>query len=110
MQGAFPLLSLSFEQRNLEGFSINTRCSVRCCYRHLVESGTFLATVELIRGERSSPHSMGWDCAAKSSAFRGRKVPTLVSPGRGESPTYSHVTLEKLITKNERKQRKEKKK
>lgn len=77
---------------------------------HLVEAGAFLATVERIRGDRSSPPSMGGDCVAKSPAFRGRKVPTLVSPGRGESPTYLHVTLEKLITKNERKQRENKKK
>lgn len=59
----------------------------------------FSGRVAWTGGDRESPPpppSTGWDCAAESPRlFRGRKVPTLVSPDRGESPTYSHVTPEK---------------
>lgn len=62
---------------------------------HLVGSGFFCGRVEWTGGERGSPQYRLGLCCRKPKAFRGRKVSTLVSPGRGESPTYSHVTPEK---------------
>lgn len=85
---AFLWLALGMEP--CLGHGVHITCLGQYWGRNMqvLGSGLFLGMVEWSRGVRGSLVQY----KLKTNAFRGRRVPTQVSPGRGESPTYSHVS------------------